>query len=64
MPGAGAIRQFGEALTAWLLRIGLVRAVLVIAAFSVLSSVMITVSLSAARAASNRSPSPCDAGPA
>ena len=42
MAGAGAIRQFGEALTAWLLRIGLVRAVLVIAAFSVLSSVMIT----------------------
>ena len=36
------VRQIGHALTAWLLRIGLGRAVLVIAAFSVLSSVLIT----------------------
>lgn len=42
-PGsAGVVRQAGRALTAWLLRIGLVRAVLVIAGFSVISSVLIT----------------------
>lgn len=39
---SGMIRQIGRAVTAWLLRIGLARAVLVIAAFSVLSSVLIT----------------------
>jgi len=39
---SGRVRQIGHALTAWLLHIGLARAVLVIAAFSVLSSVLIT----------------------
>ncbi len=39
---ADIVRYAGRALTAWLLRIGLMRAVLVIAGFSVISSVLIT----------------------
>jgi diguanylate cyclase (GGDEF)-like protein len=39
---SGMVRQIGHALTAWLLHIGLAWAVLVIAVFSVLSSVLIT----------------------
>ena len=42
MESSGMITQIGRAVTAWLLHIGLARAVLVIVAFSVLFSVLIT----------------------